>query len=70
MKFMLWKFLRGIDCGLTNVSLTSFIEQLKKLKQSEFRPEDYKLFENNCRDFCYYLIFNIFNPSKKEQGWS
>ena len=70
MRLMLLIVFRGIDCGSTNVSLESFVGQLKKLKQCQFRREDYKVFENNCRDFCYYVIFNILIPSQKEEGKS
>ena len=59
---------RGINCGYTKMSVETFTKTLKKLQEYKFRVEDYKLFENNCRDFCYYLIFDVLIPSKKEAG--
>ena len=62
------RYLRGFDCGLTTLQFDEFSEQLKKLGTGQFSKEKYKLFDNNCRDFCNFLIFNVLKPSQMETG--
>ena len=55
--------------GLTRTSIMEdFIAHLKELGEGRFKPADYKLLKNNCRDFCHYLIFKVLKPSKMKRG--
>ena len=61
-------FLRGIDCGTTNVSEEDLAMRLMAASKDKFHPSKYNLFGNNCRNFCDFLIFDVLKPSKKENG--
>ena len=51
---------------MASLGFNEFTQKLKELGKNEFSKKKYKLFDNNCRDFCSYLIFNILKPSKME----
>ena len=60
------KYLRGFDCGMTSLGFDEFTQKITELGKNEFAKKNYKLFDNNCRDFCSHLIFNVLKPSKME----
>ena len=59
---------RGFDCGQTMVSFEDFAKRLKNHMRGKYRIENYSAFSNNCRDFCADVIFDILQPSLKNNG--
>ena len=62
------QILRGFDCGYTNLAPNDFKIQIKNAEQSTFRREEYHILNNNCRNFCKYLIEQTLRSSAQESG--
>ena len=59
---------RAIHCGYTELTPQKFSDKLKVLIQSKFDLGMYHLLNNNCRNFCATILFDVLNPSESENG--